>query len=62
MLNFNDYNKAKKTAEDKQELYVREEEKLKKLEEETQDTGWDSLEGKPHLVDEYVKHITRNSK
>ena len=62
MRRFNEYNEAKKTAEKKQELYVEEERKLKHIEEETQDAGWESLEGKPGLVDEYIKFITRYSK
>ncbi len=62
MRRFNEYNQAKKTAEKKQELYVEEERKLKHIEEETQDAGWESLEGKPGLVDEYIKFITRYSK
>jgi len=62
MRRFNEYNQAKKTAEKKQELYVEEERKLKHIEEETQDAGWVSLEGKPGLVDEYIKFITRYSK
>ena len=62
MRRFNEYNEAKKTAEKKQELYIEEERKLKHIEEETQDAGWESLEGKPGLVDEYIKFITRYSK
>ena len=62
MRRFNEYNEAKKTAEKKQALYAYEEKKLKHIEEETKDVGWDSLEGKPELVDEYVKFITRHSK
>ena len=62
MRGFNDYHSDKKIAEERQELYVEEEKKLKKIEEETKDAGWDSLEGKPELVDEYVKFITRHNK
>ncbi len=62
MRRFNEYNDDKILAKKKQESYVREEKKLKRLEEETQDAGWESLEGKPELVDEYVKFITRYSK
>ena len=62
MRGFNDYHSEKKLAKEKQELYAYEEKKLKNIEEETKDAGWDSLEGKPELVDEYVKFITRHSK
>ena len=62
MRGFNDYHSEKELAREKQELYAYEEKKLKTIEEETQDAGWDSLEGKPELVDEYVKFITRHSK
>ncbi len=62
MRGFNDYHTDKKAEEKLQELYVEEEKKLKQLEEETQDAGWESLEGKPGLVDEYIKIITRYSK
>ena len=62
MRGFSDYQKDKKLAEKQQEVYAYEEKKLKTIEEETKDAGWDSLEGKPELVDEYVKFITRYSK
>ena len=62
MRGFNDYHSEKELAREKQELYAYEEKKLKTIEEETKDAGWDSLEGKPELVDEYVKFITRHSK
>ena len=62
MRGFNDYHSEKELAKEKQELYAYEEKKLKTIEEETKDAGWDSLEGKPELVAEYVKFITRHSK
>jgi len=62
MRGFNDYYTDKQLAKERQELFVEEEKKLKSIEEETQDAGWESLEGKPELVDEYVKFITRYSK
>ena len=62
MRGFNDYHSEKELAKEKQELYAYEEKKHKTIEEETKDAGWDSLEGKPELVDEYVKFITRHSK
>ena len=61
MRGFNDYHSEKELAKEKQELYAYEEKKLKHIEEETRDVGWDSLEGKQELVDEYVKFITRYS-
>ena len=62
MRGFSEYQKDKKLAGEQQEIYAYEEKKLKHIEEETKDAGWDSLEGKPELVDEYVKFITRYSK
>ena len=62
MRRFNEYHSDKKIAQEKQELYVREEEKLKKIEEETKDAGWDSFDSNPSLVDQYIEYITRHSK
>ena len=62
MKTFNEYFEKKRLAKEQQESYILKEKKLKELEQETQDAGWDTLEGNPHLVDEYVKYITRNSK
>ena len=62
MKTFNEYFEKKRLAKEQQESDILKEKKLKELEQETQDAGWDTLEGNPHLVDEYVKYITRNSK
>ena len=62
MFKFNEYIENKHLAEKKQEVYVREEKKLKALEMETRESGWETLEHKPELVNEYVKYITRYSK
>ena len=62
MFRFNEYFEKNRLAKEQQERDIFEQKKLKELEQETQDAGWESLEGNPHLVDEYVNYITRNSK
>ena len=61
MFRFNEYFEKKRLAEEQQERDVLNEKKLKALAYETQDAGWESLEGNPELVNEYVQYITRNS-
>ena len=62
MFRFNEYFEKNRLAKEEQERDTLRQKKLKELKQETQDAGWESLEGKPELVNEYVKHITRNSK
>jgi hypothetical protein len=62
MDRFNEYFEKKRLSEEQHRRDILEQKKLKELEYETQDAGWESLEGNPHIVDEYVEHITRNSK
>jgi|TARA_R110000851_G_scaffold27134_1_gene76544 recombinational DNA repair ATPase RecF len=62
MQRFNQYNTDKNEAIEKQEMYVREEKKLKNLEKEMAESGWEVLEHNPDIVEEYVKFITRYNK
>ena len=62
MRRFNEYNDDKNLAKEKQESYVREEKKLKNLEQEMADGGWESFAHNPDIVEEYVKYITRYNK
>ena len=62
MLNFNDYVQKKREDEEARLSAIREQAKLKKLEEETRDAGWASFDSNPKLVDQYIEYITRKDK
>ena len=56
---FTEHFNNKKLAEEIHQKNIVEEKRKKELKEETATVGWDALLGKPEMVDDYIKWITR---